>query len=119
MIIKSARISLLLALMFLSGQVASEEIKWLHGDWLLTYDPDGDTQDKLSFKKGSQFITTEVATGKQYKGMYTVRNKKIKISLLKNGKVFYKFALTFDNSKDKLYYKDKDSNTISYYTRVK
>ena len=103
----------------LSGPVISEEMTWLHGDWLLTYDPDGDTQDKLTFKKGSQFITTEIKTGKKFNGMYVVRSNKIKINLLKSGKVFYKFNLSFDSKKDKLYYNAKDSDTISYYTRMK
>jgi len=119
MIRNLARILFLFAFIFLSGPAASNDISWLYGDWLLTYDPDGDTKDMLTFKKEGQFTTTEIATGKQYKGMYFVRNEKIKISLVDKGKIFFKFELTFDEKKEKIYHKSKDSNTISYYTRVK
>lgn len=119
MIIKYFRISLLLTLMLLSGQAISDDASWLYGNWLLTYDPDGDTQDRLTFTEENKFTTTEVATGKQFNGMYAIRGNTIYVSLLVNGKVFYKFELTFDDNKNKLYYKAKDSSTISYYTKVK
>ena len=115
-------IRLLIVCFFLASisfnAIASDK-GWLVGDWILTFDPDGDTKDRLTFKNGGQFISTEVSSGKQYKGLYSIKPKVIKVKLIHNGKTFLSLDLTYDEKKDKLYFKSNKTGTTSYYTKVR
>ena len=92
---------------------------WLLGDWQMTYDPDGDTKDIVSFSEGSQFVTTEISSGKKIKGMYFVRSGHVSISLINQGKIFMKLKLKYDNAKKKLYYNPDNTSDPAYYTKVR
>ena len=96
---------------------SEKDTAWLNGEWLHTYDPDGDSDDILSFTSDGEFITTEVSSGKKIKGTYTLEPKVIKVELINKGRVFMKLDLTYDENKDKLYYKSKDTGNTSHYTR--
>lgn len=90
---------------------------WLLGKWQMTYDPDGDTKDVLSFSKGGEFVTAEASTGREIKGMYVVESDRIDISLIHQGQIFMKLQLTYDGSKNKLYYNPDNTNDPAYYTK--
>lgn len=101
-------------LAFSAISFASEE--WLLGNWVMTYDPDGDTEDILSFYDDGRFVTTEQSTGNQIDGTYLLRSGKVQVSLISNGRTFMKFELTFEEQRDKLYY--TSGGTTSYYTKM-
>jgi len=105
-------------LLIFSSAHASEDIAWLQGNWLLTYDPDGDTQDKLTFGNSNKFTTTEVSSGKQLKGTYEVSSESINVNLFFEGKSFMEFDLRYDDKKNKLYYVSDDAGSESHYTKI-
>ncbi|TCV87459.1 hypothetical protein [Sulfurirhabdus autotrophica] len=119
MISKLLRCSLLVALIFTFFQALAENNSWLIGNWLHTYDPDGDTQDRLTFAEDGKFTTTEVSSGRKIDGSYLVRTDMVKINLTRQEKIFMKIDLTYDESKSKLYYKSGKSGNTSYYTKMK
>jgi uncharacterized protein YuzE len=108
----------LLILMTASTTLHAQDNDWLIGNWLLTYDPDADTQDMLTFKEGGEFVTTEVATNRKVKGMYFLKSDKVLVKLVQNGKIFLSLNLTFDEKKDKLYYTSMETGNISHYTKM-
>lgn len=99
--------------------VMANDKAWLVGDWILTFDPDGATKDRLTFESDGRFITTQVSTGKQYKGIYLVRPKAIQVKLARNGKIFMSFYLKYDEEKDRLYFTSSKTGATSYYTKLK
>jgi len=105
--------------MSFAASIFSDDSSWLLGNWLHTYDPDGDTQDRLSFSENGKFITTEVSSGRQISGLYFVKPDVIKINLVEQGKIFMKLDLTYDDKRDRLYYKSDSTGNTSYYTKVK
>ena len=107
-------------ILFASVSVASfaADNEWLFGNWLLTYDPDGDIQDRLTFQRGGQFITTEVSSGRQIEGIYTLTQGAVEVTLIQQGKMLLKFDLTYDQGRDKLYYRSNSTGKTSYYTKV-
>ena len=119
MIKKLLSCGVLIALSFTCLQVNAESNGWLIGNWQHTYDPDGDTQDRLTFTEEGKFITTEVSSGRRIVGFYLVRSDMVKVNLTHQDKIFMKFDLTFDENKNKLYYKSDKSGNTSYYTKIK
>jgi len=113
--------SLLLALFVMLIPLQSYAVgpDWLLGEWVMTFDPDGDTEDRLTFLKGGEFVTTETASGEKIKGMYSVKSDHIKVNLIYQGKLFMKLKLTFDKVKDKLYYYSSETGNTAYYTKIK
>ena len=110
----------MLALFVPSGCPAAEGIdSWIVGNWLHTYDPDGDPPDKLTFSSDGKFVTTEVSSGRQVEGRYTLVQSAIKVDLMQKGKIFMRLELTYDAKKDKLYYKSESTGSTSYYTKIK
>ena len=83
-------VSLFIFFQFMSVNSIAGNTDWIQGDWLHTYDPDGDTQDRLSFRDGGQFTTTEVSTGKSINGMYFLKGNEVHINLVYQGKIFMK-----------------------------
>jgi hypothetical protein len=108
----------LLLVLFVSSASYAQDNDWLIGSWLLTYDPDSGTQDMLTFKNGGEFVTTEVATNRKVKGMYFLKSDKILVKLVQNGEIFVTLNLTFDEKRDKLYYKSMNTGNTSHYTKV-
>ena len=91
---------------------------WLLGEWILAHDPDGDTQDKITFLPKNKFVSTELSTGRTVDGMYFLRSDKVKISILNRGKIVSNLELTFDNTGDKLYLKSDVTGSTSYYEKI-
>lgn len=91
---------------------------WLIGDWMMTFDPDEDTKDKLTFSEGNEFMTQEVSTGRRLKGMYFVKRDEVIVSLVNGGRVVMKLNFTFDKEKKRLYYNPDNVPVAAYYTRV-
>ena len=115
-------IRLLVAFVFLASvslTVVAGGQEWLIGNWILTFDPDGDTKDRLTFEKDGQFITTKISSGKQYKGIYFIKPGAVKVKIIHNGRILLSFDLTYDENKDKLYFKSNKTGTTSYYTKVR
>lgn len=114
---KSLFLSLFVILIPLQSYAAGPD--WLLGEWVMTFDPDGDTEDRLSFSRGGEFITTEASSGKKIKGMYFLKRDHIKVNLIYQGQIFMKLKLTFDEVKDKLYYYSSETGNTAYYTKIK
>lgn len=112
------RVILIFILAFISNISFAENNDWLLGKWKMTYDPDGDTKDVLLFSPQSQFVTTEVSTGKQYKGIYFLKQNAVDVSLMNGDQIFMKLKLTFTEKKDKLYYNPDNTNDPAYYTKL-
>lgn len=108
----------LLMILLVSPVSHAQDADWLIGNWLLTYDPDGDPQDMLTFKQGGEFITTDVSTKRQVRGMYLLKSDEVQINLFHNGKMVMSANLTFDEKKDKLYYTSRQTGNTSHYTKV-
>jgi len=104
-------------LVILGAPTYAEDKSWLIGDWLLTYDPDGDTQDRITFTEDDGFITTEVSTGRQHKGIYLLKPGVITVHLFSQGRTFMKFDLQYDEKRDKLYFKGS-TGSVSHYTKI-
>jgi hypothetical protein len=115
-----ARVALAFLMSFTGSAFASDS-NWLLGNWIHTFDPDGDAQsDRLSFSDDGKFVTTEIASGRQIGGLYRVTPGAIKVDLVtQQGKVFMKLDLTYDEKKDRLYYKSDSTGNTSYYTKEK
>ena len=112
------KIMLMLSMLLVSGLSFAGGNDWLLGNWKMAHDPDGDTRDIISFSKGGQFVTTEVSSGKQIKGMYFVKSSHVDVSLVYQGKTFKKLKLSYDDAKDKLYYNPKHAKDPAYYTKI-
>jgi hypothetical protein len=108
----------LLIILLVSPASYAQDTDWLIGNWLLTYDPDGDPQDMLTFKQNGEFITTEVSTNRQARGVYLLKSDKVLINLFHNGKMIMSANFTFDDKKDKLYYTSKKTGNTSHYTKM-
>jgi hypothetical protein len=85
----------------------------------MTYDPDGDTEDRLHFLEGGEFVATEPSSGQAYRGMYVVRTDHIKVNLVHEGRIFASLQLTFDENKDKLYFESAETGNTSHYTKIR
>jgi hypothetical protein len=108
----------LLLILGVSSASQAQDNSWLLGNWLLTYDPDNDTQDMLTFKQGGEFVTTEVGTDRQVKGVYFLKQDEILVKLFHNGKIAMSLTLAFDDKKDTLYYTSMNTGNTSYYTKM-
>ena len=91
---------------------------WLLGNWLLTYDPDDDPQDMLTFKPGGEFVATDVATKRKVEGVYFLKPGNVLVKLMQNGQIVMSLNLTFGENRDKLYYKSMNTGNTAYYTKV-
>lgn len=111
-------VSLVALFCLFSAQSIAGKHDWVIGDWLHTFDPDGDTQDKLTFRSGGRFVTTEVKSRKTIDGMYFVKSDRVQVSLVRNDKIFMKLILTYDENKDRLYYMSEATGNTSYYTKM-
>jgi len=116
-VFKQALAILILAI-FSSISVADSNT-WLLGNWQMAYDPDGDTKDILTFSPGGQFVTTEASTGRKIQGNYIVKPGEVNVSLVQQGKVFMKLKLTYESSKDKLFYNPDNTNDPAYYAKLR
>lgn len=112
------RIIFILVLSFTSSITLAASNDWLLGNWQMTYDPDGDTKDVLSFSKGGEFVTTEASSGREIKGIYVLKSDRVDVSLIYQGQVFMKLRLTYDDDKNKLYYNPDNTNDPAYYTKL-
>ncbi len=86
---------------------------WLIGSWLLTYDPDGDPQDMLSFYPEGKFLATEVLSQRSIQGIYEVKQGIIEIAIGQS----FEMQLAYDEVKDKLYFYSKETQKTSHYTK--
>ena len=114
---KLAKVTLFALLLIINGETFSQEKVWIEGSWLLTLDPDNDTQDEIQFLTGGRFKTTEVSQSKSLDGRYSLEKESVKIDLFHEGQVFYTLTLTYDEKRDKLYYYSEETGNTSYYTR--
>jgi hypothetical protein len=107
------------SLLMLSAPACAEANSWLVGNWLHTFDPDGDPPDRLTFSADGKFLTTEVSSGRQIEGLYVLTPGVIEVDLIRQGKVFMQLHLTYDVKQNKLYYKSDSTGNTSYYTKIK
>jgi hypothetical protein len=112
------RIIFVLVLLLASNITFAASNDWLLGDWQMTYDPDGDSKDVLSFSKGGEFVTTEASSGRKIKGMYVLKSDRVDVSLIHQGQIFLRLRITYDNDKNKLYYNPDNTDDPAYYTKL-
>lgn len=89
---------------------------WIIGTWQLSYDPDGDSKDTLTFKTGNQFTNID-SKGNTFNGTYEVNNGRVKVDLTKQGKTFMSFMLGYEKAKDALHFYSEKTKKTSIYKK--
>jgi hypothetical protein len=109
---------LFLLIFFLSSAYAGPN-DWLLGNWIHSYNPDGNAQDVLTFAGEGKFVSTELASGNTQEGIYFVKADYVQVYLVQKGKIVMKLKLSYDTRKDKLYFYSEKTGNTSYYTKHK
>jgi hypothetical protein len=94
---------------------------WILGSWHKTFDPDNDPEEIMTFQKDGSFLGSVVGTTDSVRGTYEVSETAHTVSLraLENGRESPMGELTFDETRNKLYYAGKSGGPPAYYERVK
>ncbi len=114
--IKRALLIVVLAA-FSGGAIAGSDA-WLLGNWKIAYDPDGETNEVLTFSSGGEFVITDISTGQKLLGTYSVKPAEIDVSLVQRGEVFMQVRLTYEGSRDKLFYNPDNTDDPAYYMKL-
>lgn len=116
---RTISLGIILLLIFFFSSAYAGPNDWLFGNWIHTYNPDGNAQDVLTFAKEGKFVSTELASGKLQEGIYFVKADYVQVYLVQEGKIFMKLKLSYDSRKDKLYFFSEKTGNTSYYTKHK
>lgn len=107
-----AALTVLAFIVMFSGCSGNEAEKhaWLHGTWELTFNPDNDDSDVLTFKPDGT-VTVDTIDGRQISGQYAVLDQELALTLVSNQKIVdVRFTISPDQSR--LIYENG-----AYYTR--
>ncbi len=112
------RVLLIIALTIYGSVAAADSNSWLLGNWKIVYDPDGETNEVLTFSPGGKFAVTDISTGQKILGVYSVTPTEIDVSLVQRGEVFMQLRLAYESSRDKLFYNPDNTDDPAYYMKL-